>query len=149
MNANKIIKALECHRDETNSCKECAYNYERGCSLRLAADTLDLIEELQAEIERLAEQGYIHYSEEDENWYPSEIKMQYCYFVSYLHSNGKKLNTANAKIVSEKEIDSYEDVVEMAELIAKTENLDHNPTILFYKLIKKESADNGNTEKDS
>ena len=53
MTDNEIIKALECHKDETNSCQECVYNDGRGCSLRLSADALDLINRQKAKIEML------------------------------------------------------------------------------------------------
>ena len=56
MTDNEIIKALECHKNETNSCIVCPYSYSmRGCSLTMASDALDLINRQKAEIERLQE----------------------------------------------------------------------------------------------
>ena len=52
----EIIKALEYHKDESNKCRDCAYGKGKGCSLKLAEDTLDLINRQKAEIERL--KGY-------------------------------------------------------------------------------------------
>lgn len=52
MTDKEIIKALECHADENNSCNICTYNSE-GCSLKLCRDALDLINRQQAEIEKL------------------------------------------------------------------------------------------------
>lgn len=52
MTDEQIIKALECHADENNSCNICTYNSE-GCSLKLCRDTLDLINRQQEELEYL------------------------------------------------------------------------------------------------
>ena len=49
MSDNDIIKALECHADEQNSCSECPYR-PKGCSLQLASDSIDLINRQKAEI---------------------------------------------------------------------------------------------------
>lgn len=49
-----IIKGLECHEDENNSCDDCPYR-ACGCSLVLCGDALDLINRQQAEIENITE----------------------------------------------------------------------------------------------
>ena len=52
MTDNEIIKALECHRDERNSCSDCPYRHI-GCSLKLTSDALALINRQKAKIETL------------------------------------------------------------------------------------------------
>lgn len=49
----EIIKALECHSNEKNSCEDCTF-WGEGCSLELCKDALDLINRQQAENERLS-----------------------------------------------------------------------------------------------
>lgn len=51
MTDNDIIKALECHAGELDTCDECPYR-KRGCSTQLHIDALDLINHQRAEIEK-------------------------------------------------------------------------------------------------
>ena len=52
---NEIVKALECCKNDGIICFECPYKKPNGCMEKLSADVLDLINRLQAEIERLKE----------------------------------------------------------------------------------------------
>lgn len=49
----EIIKALEYHKDESNKCRDCAYGKGKGCSFKLAEDTLELINRQKAEYKDL------------------------------------------------------------------------------------------------
>ena len=53
MTDNKIIKALECCKNDGIICYECPYKKTNGCMEKLSADALDLINRLQAENEKL------------------------------------------------------------------------------------------------
>lgn len=63
--------------------------------------------------------------------------MKYSYFVSYVYCEGWKTTYANCNMTSEKKLDSYEAIYKLAKTIADSENLEHTPTILFYKLLGK------------
>ena len=49
---NKIIKALECCKNDGIICFECPYKKTNGCMEKLSADALDLINRLQARVEK-------------------------------------------------------------------------------------------------
>lgn len=62
MTDNEIIKALECcQREYDKNCKQCPYNKYSitGCRGELRKDTLDFINRLQAENERLKKENEI------------------------------------------------------------------------------------------
>ena len=66
MNANKIIKALECSGSIGDStCKGCTYHetYNASCVVRLMCDAIDLINRQKAEIDRY--KGVIKLLEQD------------------------------------------------------------------------------------
>ena len=106
MTDNEIIKALKCHKDETNNCQECTYNFGRGCSLRLAADVLDLINRQKAEIKRLPEE-----LKED-----SRVMKQALVLVDEIKKEiAVDIETAKAEAIKEffeklKEIASYDEI---------------------------------------
>ena len=54
---NEIVKALECHASDAEFCKLCPLTNEEWCSVKLARNTLDLINYQQAEIERLSKKN--------------------------------------------------------------------------------------------
>ena len=56
MNADEIIKALECCLTlSVQVCPECTYYRKEHCSSTLIQDTIDLINRQKAEIERFKE----------------------------------------------------------------------------------------------
>lgn len=63
--------------------------------------------------------------------------MKYSYFVSYVYCEGYKTMYSHCNMTSKKKLDSYEDINEMAKVIADNDNLKHTPTILIYKLLGK------------
>ena len=52
---NEIIKALECCKSDTSLCNDCPYDKIGECIEKLCADSIDLINRLQAENERLTQ----------------------------------------------------------------------------------------------
>jgi hypothetical protein len=48
MTDDKIVKGLECHKENAYLCADCPYKIDKMCSLRLCRDALNLINRQQA-----------------------------------------------------------------------------------------------------
>ena len=59
LNREHIIKALECHADESNSCEICPY-FSVGCSLRMSSHAVLLIKQLTEEKDRYKRYYFNH-----------------------------------------------------------------------------------------
>ena len=57
MTDNEIIKALECHASDAEFCKLCPLTNEEWCSVKLARNTLDLINRKDSKIAELTEEN--------------------------------------------------------------------------------------------
>lgn len=65
--------------------------------------------------------------------------MKYIYFITYFLKNKCGFGAGNAQVSRNKEIDSFEETIEIAEIIKSESNVDE-VTIINYKLLRKEKA---------
>lgn len=103
MNDNEIVKALECccKNNDCNGCPLDYCNFSSECASKLALESLDLINRLQAEVERLE---IVHYCIDKVILGKQEFAIADEYLIAYQNALERLYNNINLKSEARKEL---------------------------------------------